>query len=50
MPATLPKSRKTQTEEEKDFRILMNRKNDKKIPEKTFWKKVYQNLKIRFGD
>ena len=36
------KSRKTTIEEEKDYRILMSRKNDKKISEKEFsaWAKV----------
>jgi len=42
---TASKSRKIITEEEKDFRILMNRKNDKKISEKTF----FTWAKKRFG-
>ena len=45
MPSTISKSRKIITEEEKDYRILTSRKNDKKISEKAF----FAWAKKRFG-
>ncbi|MDD3066376.1 MAG: hypothetical protein PHO48_00900 [Candidatus Gracilibacteria bacterium] len=39
-------SRKILTEEEKDFQILMSRKNDKKISEKTFIAWMKKRFKI----